>query len=61
VTAPVQQGCSVPMAPDLKQIAALFHDCIEAIRNERHENLHESAVRWLKEARYELMRQIEAQ
>jgi hypothetical protein len=49
------------MAPDLKQVAALFNDCIEAIRNERHDNLHETAVQWLKDARYQLMRQIESQ
>jgi hypothetical protein len=48
------------MAPDLKQIGALFNGCIETIRDEAHENLHETAVQWLKDARYQLMRQIEA-
>jgi hypothetical protein len=46
---------------DLKQVAAIFNDCIEAIRNQRHPNLKKTAVEWLKGARYQLMREVEAQ
>jgi hypothetical protein len=48
------------MATDLKQIVRMFNDCIEAIRNETHDNLEEVAVQWLKGARYQVMRSIEA-
>jgi hypothetical protein len=46
---------------DLKQVAAIFNDCIETIRNQRHPNLKKQAVEWLKTARYQLMRQVEAE
>jgi hypothetical protein len=35
--------------PDLKQVAALFNDCIASIRMEKHNNL-EQLVDWLKSA-----------
>ena len=45
----------------MKEIAGLFNDCIETIRNEKHENLEQMAIDWLKDARYQLMRNIEAE
>ena len=49
------------MPPDMKQIAGLFNDCIETIRNEQHDNLEQMAIDWLRDARYQLMRSIEAE
>jgi len=49
------------MAPDLKQVAALFNDCIETIRNEKHDHLEAMARKWLTEARYAVMRKVEAE
>ena len=45
----------------MKQIAGLFNDCIETIRNENYDNLEQMAIDWLKDARYQLMRKIEAE
>jgi hypothetical protein len=45
----------------MKQIAGLFNDCIETIRNEKHDNLEQTAIDWLRDARYQLMRSIEAE
>jgi hypothetical protein len=49
------------MAADLKQVAALFNDCIETIRNQQHAGLEQMAIEWLKGTRYEVMRKIEAE
>ncbi|KIM74423.1 hypothetical protein PILCRDRAFT_828272, partial [Piloderma croceum F 1598] len=51
------------MPPDMKQIAGLFNDvdCIETIRNEKHDNLEQMAIDWLRDARYQLMRSIEVE
>ncbi|KAF8072265.1 hypothetical protein FPV67DRAFT_1779307 [Lyophyllum atratum] len=45
--------------PDLKEVSALFNDCIARIRNRPVGNLDEVAEKWLKEARAEVMRNIE--
>jgi hypothetical protein len=58
---PLYSSPPLQMAPDLKQVAALFNDCIETIRNERHAGLEQMAVDWLKGARYDVMRKIEAE
>jgi hypothetical protein len=47
------------MHPDFKQVAALFNDYVETIRNEHHEGLQGLAVEWVKGARHKLMRDIE--
>ena len=49
------------MPPDMKQISGLFNDCIETIRNEKYDNLEQMAIDWLRDARYQLMRKIEAE
>lgn len=49
------------MTADLKQVAALFNDCIEVIRNQQHLGLEQIAIEWLKGARYDLMRKVEAE
>ncbi|KIM89329.1 hypothetical protein PILCRDRAFT_813260 [Piloderma croceum F 1598] len=49
------------MPLDMKQIAGLFNDCIETIRNEKHNNLEQMAIDWLRDARYKLMRDIETE
>lgn len=47
-------------APDLKQVAALFNNCIERIRNQSQEGNDKVVEDWLKEARHDIMRQIES-
>jgi hypothetical protein len=49
------------MPADLKQVAALFNNCIETIRNEEHAGLEKMTIEWLKGTRYEVMRKIEAE
>jgi hypothetical protein len=49
------------MSENLKQISAIFNDCLEVIRNQQYEGLDKEALKWLKGTRYELMRQIEAE
>ena len=49
------------MSTDMQQIAGLFNDCIEAIRDEKHDNLEQMAIDWLKGGRIRLMRSIEAE
>lgn len=46
---------------DLKQVGALFDNCIQRIRNQSLGNGEKAVAEWLQKARYDLMRQIEAQ
>jgi len=41
----------------MKQIAGLVDDCIETIQNEKHHNLEQMAIHWLRDA---LMQSIKA-
>ncbi|KAF8055532.1 hypothetical protein FPV67DRAFT_1540564 [Lyophyllum atratum] len=44
---------------DLKQVSALFNECIARIKQRTVENLDEAAEKWLKEARAKVMKDIE--
>ncbi|KAJ7289214.1 hypothetical protein C8J57DRAFT_1277036 [Mycena rebaudengoi] len=47
---------------DLKQVGALFSHCISVIRDENKSvNLEPLAIEWLRNARHDVMRQIEKQ
>ncbi|GLB40754.1 hypothetical protein LshimejAT787_0806250 [Lyophyllum shimeji] len=45
--------------PDLKAVSALFNDCIAMVRSRPAENLDSAAEEWLKDARYQIMKEIE--
>ncbi|KAF8055533.1 hypothetical protein FPV67DRAFT_1540565 [Lyophyllum atratum] len=45
--------------PDLKEVSALFNNCIARIRNRPVENLDEAAGKWLKKAWAGVMKEIE--
>ncbi|KAJ7035786.1 hypothetical protein C8F04DRAFT_1394590 [Mycena alexandri] len=51
-----------PARPDLKQVAKLFNDTIAAVRDEAPsiEALEPQAIEWVKSARHNIMRQLEA-
>ncbi|KAJ7289218.1 hypothetical protein C8J57DRAFT_1706105 [Mycena rebaudengoi] len=45
---------------DLKQVGALFSHCISVIRDEnKSANLEPLAIKWLRNARYDVMRRVE--